>query len=69
MRQWRIQKWSDVTAELVPDWRQPLPAGPRDEVKPTGAERGALAVSDMAGFNRRGVGGTDFTEDADDDAE
>jgi len=69
VRQWRIQKWSDVTAELVPDWRQPLPAGPRDEVKPTGAERGALAVSDMAGFNRRGVGGTDFTEDADDDAE
>ncbi|CAG4886734.1 hypothetical protein [Paraburkholderia saeva] len=68
VRQWRIQKWSDVTAQLVPDWRRPLPVGQCDEVGPTAAGNGASAVSDMADFDRRDVWGTDFMEDADDHA-
>ncbi|MGE8165981.1 hypothetical protein ACQKRQ_38300 [Paraburkholderia sp. NPDC080076] len=68
VRQWRIEKWSDVTAELVPDWRRPSPVGQRGEVESTGVWRGASAVLDMAGSDRRGVWSTDFTEDANDDA-
>jgi hypothetical protein len=68
VRQWRVEKRSDVTAELVPDWRQPLPGGQRGEVESTGVWRGASAVLDTAGSDRCSVWSTDFTEDANDDA-